>query len=331
MKKQETTGIDVSKATLDVWLHEGKLHKVFSNTGKGFSQLLAWVGKVSKVDFNHWAFCLEYTGMYSVPLCLFLNQNQQCFYLVSGLLVKRSLGLQRGKNDKVDAQALARFAYLHQEELKPYCLPSESITRIKQLLSFRTRLIRQCSGYKVYSQESLQVLGVSQKDLLVKYSRQLISVLRQKIQGLEEELLRCLQTDDQLKETFQNITTIKGVGLILASTLIAHTNNFQSFENWRQFSCYAGIAPFEHRSGSSYRGKTKISTLGNKHLKTLLSQAAATAIQYNPEMKNYYQRRINEGKNKMSTLNIIRNKLVSRIFAVAKRKSPYVDLFKFAA
>ena len=132
-------------------------------------------------------------------------------------------------------------------------------------------------------------------------------------------------------KTYENIQTIKGVGPILAATMIAHTNNFKSFQNWRKFACYAGIAPFEHSSGTSYRGRTRISVLGNRDLKTILSSAAATAILHDSQLKMYYNKRLKEGKNKMSTLNIIRNKIVSRIFAVTKRQTPYVETFKFAA
>ena len=160
---------------------------------------------------------------------------------------------------------------------------------------------------------------------------ELIRVLSENIKVIEHEMMQYIKVDEDINITYKNLTTIKGVGMIVAIALITSTNNFQSFDNWRQFACYAGIAPFEHQSGTSYRGKTRISTLGNRHLKTLLSQAAASSIQFNPEMKIYYQRRVSEGKNKMSTLNIIRNKIVSRMFAIAKRQTPYVDTYKFAA
>ena len=99
----------------------------------------------------------------------------------------------------------------------------------------------------------------------------------------------------------------------------------------KKFACYAGIAPFEYASGTSVKGRTRVHPCANKQLKSLLNMAAMNAIKINGEYKQYYKRRQQEGKNNMSTLNIIRNKILARIFAVVKRQTPYVDLYKFAA
>lgn len=331
MEKREFVGIDVSKLTLDVCLFAKKTHNQFQNNNKGFKKLTKWIEKAASKSISEMEFCFEHTGLYSLPLSIYLDQNKVTFYVVSGLLVKRSLGLKRGKSDKIDAFDLARFVYLHHNELKQYKLPSQSIIKLKQLLSFRVRLIKQRGAYKAHVKETKLVLGHDKEDLIINTSVELIWVLSEKIKAIEHEMIQFIKVDEDINLTYKNLTTIKGVGMIVAIAVITTTNNFQSFNNWRQFACYAGIAPFEHQSGISYRGKTRISTLGNRQLKTLLSQAAASSIQFNPEMKIYYQRRISEGKNKMSTLNIIRNKIVSRIFAVAQRQTPYVDTYKFAA
>jgi transposase len=130
---------------------------------------------------------------------------------------------------------------------------------------------------------------------------------------------------------YQLIQTIRGIGPVLAKYMIIYTENFTLFNDPRKFACFAGIAPFEYSSGSSVKGRTRVHPLANKHLKSLLNMAAMGPIQLDGEYKTYYKRRTDEGKNKMSTLNIIRNKLVFRIFAVVKRGTPYVDLSKFAA
>jgi transposase len=113
--------------------------------------------------------------------------------------------------------------------------------------------------------------------------------------------------------------------------MIVYTDCFTKFNDWRKFASYCGIAPFPYQSGSSVKGRTKVSHLANKKIKALINMCAISAIQHNPEMKQYYQRRLEIGKNKMSTINIIRNKLISRVFAVIKRQTPYVDTMKFAA
>ena len=113
--------------------------------------------------------------------------------------------------------------------------------------------------------------------------------------------------------------------------MLVHTHTFTAFKDARQFACYCGIAPFEYASGTSIKGKTKVSHLANKKLKSLLNMAALNAVRFDSELKAYYERRVKEGKNKMCVLNIIRNKLVSRVFAVVKRGTPYVDVLKWAA
>jgi transposase len=140
-----------------------------------------------------------------------------------------------------------------------------------------------------------------------------------------------IEQSEALQKNYQLLTSIKGVGLITAVYMIAYTENFQKFSNSRQFSCYAGVVPFEHSSGTSIRGKSRVSHYANKKAKRLLNLAASVAIQHNGELKQYYQRRVGEGKSKMSTLNMIRNKLVDRMFAVVKRQTPYQEILSRTA
>jgi transposase len=134
-----------------------------------------------------------------------------------------------------------------------------------------------------------------------------------------------------MKELYDLMVSVKGVGLILASNLLVVTNCFRGFENSRKFACYAGLAPFEKQSGTSLKKKSRVSHYANKKIKVLLNLSAGSAIQSDPELKAYYQRRIANGKSKMSTLNIVRNKIVHRIFAVVTRRTPYVPLYQHAA
>jgi transposase len=110
--------------------------------------------------------------------------------------------------------------------------------------------------------------------------------------------------------------------------MLVTTVNFERFENGRKYACYAGVAPFEHSSGSSIRGKTSVSHLANKRMKTLLFNAANSASQWDPELKNYYQRKKNDGKDHQLIMNSICCKLINRMFAVVKRKSEFVITYK---
>ncbi len=151
------------------------------------------------------------------------------------------------------------------------------------------------------------------------------------IKNVEERMDNIICSMPDWKENYKLVKSVRGVGPVISRYLIIYTENFTRFANYKKFACYAGIAPFEYASGSSVKGRTKVHSCANKQLKSLLNMAAMNAIQINGEYKLYYQRRKKEGKNNMSTLNIIRNKLLSSIFAIVKRQTPYVDLYKFAA
>ncbi len=153
--------------------------------------------------------------------------------------------------------------------------------------------------------------------------------MTKQIDKIEINLDEIIKVNYKLKKQFDLITTIKGVGPQTALFIIAFTDGFNRFDSWRKFASYCGIAPFPYTSRTSKRGKTKVSNLANKKLKSLLDMCAKSAIQSNQEMKIFYERRITLGKSKMSTLNIIRNKLLSRIFAVINRQTPYVNTLAF--
>lgn len=167
--------------------------------------------------------------------------------------------------------------------------------------------------------------------LLFEVQRQVIGVLDVQIAKLEKELERTIGQDPELAQMYRLLTGIKGIGPVTARFLIVHTGGFQTFKTWRKFASYCGIAPFPNSSGTSVRGRTKVSHLANKEGKTLLNLCATSAIQCSPEIRMYYERRVQQGKNKMSTLNIVRNKLLARAFAVVRRGTPYVDTMGYAA
>jgi transposase len=159
----------------------------------------------------------------------------------------------------------------------------------------------------------------------------MIKQLTTEIREVELAIKELLRKDEVLENNYKLLVSIKAVGFVTAVYMLAYTDNFTKFLNSRKFSCYAGLAPFEHSSGTSLKGKKRVSHYANKKAKSLLNLAASVAIQHNKELKQYYQRRVGEGKNKMGALNIIRNKLVDRMFAVVKRQSAYQETLNTAA
>lgn len=331
MKIKETIGIDVSKKTIDVHIHGKNKHKVFKNCPKDIKKMIKWVFKTTDRTEDETMFVFEHTGLYSLELAAVFSKQGIKYAEVSGLEIKRSLGLARGKNDKADAAKIALYGHRLRDELEPSQMPSEAIQSLKKLLSLRGRLVKQRAGFKTSLKEEKRVLKYKDNKLLLDTQEQMIGLLSNKIEKVEKEMHGIIKANQGLKQTYKLITSIKGVGEQTALHMIVYTQDFTRFESWRKFASYCGTAPFPNSSGTSIRGKTKVSHLANKKIKSLLDQCSKTALQHNPEIRQYYNRRLDQGKNKMSTINVIRNKLLGRIFAVVERGTPYVDTLKYAA
>jgi transposase len=329
--KQIIVGIDVSKATLDVFIHGFRYYFKVDNTPQGFVSLLETSCSVANCQKQDLFFCFENTGKYSRMLSVFLHTQSIKFVMEPALKIKKSMGITRGKNDKVDAKRIANYAYEKRESLVATVLPDEKIDQIKSLLSLREKLIKHQTAYKNGLTDLNDCYKDGENDMIKEIQERLIDSLKKEIEKIEGQIFSIIKADESFAKNFDLIFSVKGIGPIIAFYLIAYTANFTLFANARAFACYVGIAPFASSSGTVV-GKSHVHSLGDKKLKSLLNLAAKTVIQRKGEYQQYYHRRVNElGKNKMSTLNIIRNKIVYRVFAVVQRETPYVDLYKFAA
>ena len=331
MNFKEFIGIDISKLSFDVRIHSNQQKSEFKNNDTGFSEMMKWVNKYVCCGKEEILFALEHTGIYSLPICIFLSENQFHYVLLPGLEIKRSLGIQRGKNDTIDSGRIAEYAYQKRDKITPTQLPFKNVLKIRRLLSIRDRLVKHRKGFLKDRGENKKFLKQHENKILFEIVEKSICDINKQINKVEKELDKIVKSDELINKQFNLIISIKGVGKQTALTIIAYTNCFTKFDNWRKFASYAGTAPFPYRSGTSINGRNRVSNLANKKIKALLNMCARSAIEFNPEMKMYFQNRKVKGDNGMGTLNIIRNKLLSRIFAVIKRGTPYVEIHKYAA
>lgn len=331
MKFNDTVGIDISKNWIDVFVHSSQMHEVFENSNKGIKKMLKWSLKTSIYPKDQLLFIFEHTGLYSELITDLLYQEDIIFTIVSGLEIKRSLGLVRGKDDKADSIKIALYGYRLRDEIRPFQPDNTSIKSIKKLLALRERFVKQRAGFKASLKEQKRILKLKEDKVLLDVQAKTINFLTNQISVIEQKLQEIITENQDLKKIFNLITSIKGVGKQTALFLIAYTAGFTKFKNARKFASYCGIAPFPNKSGTSIKGRTKVSNLANKKIKSLLDMCAKTSIQSNMEMKLFYNKRVEQGKNKMATINIIRNKVLARIFAVVKRQTPYVNTMKYAA
>lgn len=333
MQKKYFIGVDVSKKTLDfalVMAAQQRFHLQVENNAAGIKQALKVLQTQFKVQLSQALFCVEHTGLYQNTLLAYLSQKKVCIWLESPLHIKAGSGLQRGKTDKVDANRIAMYAYKNQDRIKIWQQPRQQVQQLSALVALRNRLLE--------AKKQLQVPLAEQKDLLAKsLVRQLHSSSKASLQALTKDIAeveatiqKLIAADEQLKHHYDLLISVQGIGPVTATQVIISTNEFQDFTHAKAFACHAGVVPFAYQSGSSVRGKTKLSPKADKKLKRLLHLAALTAIRVKGELQDYYQRKVDQGKHKMSVLNAVRNKLVLRMFAVVLKNKKYEKNYAYA-
>ncbi|HVA98984.1 MAG TPA: IS110 family transposase [Bacteroidia bacterium] len=329
-----TVGIDVSKSKLDVRFvfepaNTEHPHIIVANNEKGIKGIISFLKK-QKIQPDDALFCFENTGLYSMPLSIYFSKQQLDYWEIPAVEIKRSKGISRGKNDKVDAKDIAFYAVTHGHKLKLSQIPEQDILKLQLLYSEREKLLKAIHAMEA-SVEATNFLSKEVTNEVMAINKKTVAQLKVSLKKIDAAIIVIVKSNKQLEDCFQLATSVPGVGKQSAIYLIIKTRCFTRFKNWRKLACYAGIAPFEYSSGSSIKGKTKVSHVADKKMKSLLNMAALSAKKYDKEISDYYVRKINEGKNPMLVMNAIRCKILSRVFAVINRQTPFVNTQKFAA
>lgn len=267
---------------------------------------------------------MEHTGIYGLELCCFLSHKKLLYTMYSPLHIKRMMGIVRGKNDKADSKMIAQFAYLYRGRLKPSEMPSKTLISLRILINHRQSLVKRKSELKQQSHKMDRMELIVNVSFVARCITREIEWLEKEIEKTEQQMVQLINQDEFVKTNFDLLNSIPGIGLVVASSFLVQTKNFEAFETGRQLACYTGSAPFEYQSGSSIRGKTKTHPIANRQLKALLTNSAYAALRYDPEIKKYYERKTSEGKAPMTVINAIRCKQIYRMFSVVKRGTPFV-------
>jgi len=324
MKRTSFIGIDISKKTLDICLYKpGSATKMYfkkQNNRRGFKSMMKDL-KSSKINLEESFVCLEYCGVYGLELGFFL-EGKIAYCFCNPLHIKRSLGLTRGKTDKLDSFKIARFCYLFRDELKPMCMPTRCMLQLKSLIAERLRITKSIVIEKQVLKELDSTLGANAKAR----AQTRLKILEENKKAVDKEILEQIRSEDSIVKNYELLVSITGISLVNATLMILCTNNFEGISNPRAFACYCGVAPFEHTSGTSIKGKTRVSHYANKKVKANLTNAARSAIIHDPELRIYYKRKRSEGKDHGTVMNAVKFKLITRAFAIVKRGTPYVKL-----
>lgn len=329
-------GIDFSKEKFDatvILIVDGMVnsserpHFSFENNQKGFKKFTSWIseqtGNASKEDI---LLCGENTGLYSQYISNHLYIEGYSLWLESALRIKRSMGIQRIKSDKADSEAIAEYAMRFQDKAIVYEPMKESLKAIKEIFMYRAQLVKERKALHTRSKEKQ-----STDEKITKAIRFMKSSSEMIVRCLDKEIKKCddmmrdlIEQDEELKETYEIVTSIKGFALQNAAIMMVYTNNFAKFGyNPRKLACYYGVAPFGKQSGTSVHTQPHTSPLAHGMIKSLLTQAALSAIIYCPELRAYYHRLLSRGKKPMVAQNNVKNKLIHIITAMVRNKQKY--------
>jgi transposase len=320
-------GVDVSKRTVDIVYTDMQLsvHHKFINDASGMKQLSDWLMQ-NQSSSEDTLFCMETTGLYCFTLTHFLCSRAIDVWVEHSTTIKRAFSLARGKNDKVDAQRIALYATKNLDRLRLWKPMGNTLEKIKHLATLRERLVDTVKRLTVPIEEFEAVGNITMSKLLNKSIKKTLSALHQDIVKVESQIMDIVNEDENLKQLYKIISSVIGIGFVTTINLIVYTHAFDVMNDARKLACYCGVAPFEYSSGTSIRGKTKVHPMANKKLKCNLHMASLTAIKCDPGLKNYYERKVAEGKNKMSVLNAVKNKLLARVVSCVNNRKIYVKL-----
>lgn len=331
-------GIDVSKSWFDLSVlividhqKQGMLTERFANTVAGVKTMDKWL-KAKEIPMDESSLLvIENTGVYHRLIWQYCSEHNLPVYIGNAAQIKWSLGITRGKDDVTDSKRLCNYCYKEAEGLKATPVLDPVLMQLKDLFTARARLISQGNSIKVYLDELKISNSKEVHSIMEKAHRSAKDGIKKSLKEVEDQIRKILREKEAIKRNYDLLLSVPGIGHITAVYMICCTNNFAGNITGKQLACYAGVAPFRNRSGSSIKKRDKVHQMANKNLKKLLHMGAISMISNNREFRQYYDRKVSEGKHELLVINAIRNKIVLRAVAVIKNQKKYVHNYENAA
>jgi len=318
-------GIDVSKEWVDMCIMrdgEALQHQRIDNKQSAIRKWLKQTQQLFGYQKEDVLFAMEFTGIYNYHLLEVVEAAGFRIWLIPGIEINASKGLQRSKNDKEDAKQIAQYAAANLKKVRLWNKPRIVLKELQSLLMMREKLLLSKHQYETTMKEYKSYSGKEEYVIVKDYSSAVLKTICRELKNIEHQINEIIKGDAQLKELNEYITSVDGVGIITSANTLVETNEFRDIKDAKKFGNHSGVVPHSDDSGKKIK-KQKVSHKANKKMKKLLHLAAMSAIRMKGEMRDYYERKIAEGKNKMSVLNAIRNKLILRIFACVNNKRKY--------
>lgn len=329
---KQVVGIDVAQNELvcslgrisEDMIPELYAAKTFSNTTKGFEALLAWQKKQSDPSVAV-RYVMEATGVYHESLAYWLADRGCSLSIVLPNKISnyfRTLDVKT-ITDKTACQAIATFGL--QRHLQDWKRPNPLYKKLRQLVREREQLVQERTTIKnqLHAENAEAEPG---KNSIMRMKKRL-DMLNQQVAEVKSEIQGLVNSKEDVKSSVRQICTISGVGMLTAATALAETNGFELIRNKRQLTSYAGLDVTEKQSGTSVKGKARISKRGNKYLRKSLHMPALAAIRHDEHYKAIYARLVSRHGIKMKAAVAIQRKLLEMIYTIYKTKKDYDPLY----
>lgn len=325
-------GVDFSKKTFDAtMIREGEEENVvlgyskFDNNEKGYKHFLCWAKKTAHNDaLSEWLVCGENTGFYSMGLADWTYEHQMDIWIENAYSIKHSLGLTRGKNDKLDSLRIATFAQEKKLKAHLYKPLQQTLSELKTMIRRRQILdtARKAilNGVKEFEEMFAPTGEIEKLDNKLKEVAKSIKDLENDIERLMAKLC---QEDPEIWMNYCIVHSVKGIGTINTVAMLVYTANFTKYATANKMATAWGVAPFKDDSGTSLHAPARVSSFCNHWLKGLLTCSAVIAVQTDSKMSAYYHKLIERGKQRGVALNNVKSKLIHIVFAMVKNQTMY--------
>ncbi|MDB5126015.1 IS110 family transposase [Mucilaginibacter sp.] len=325
---KQVVGIDVAQKELVVSL--GRMDenavsviyagKAFLNNEKGFASMESWVNKQTFTAYPL-RYVMEATGVYHEKAAYYLSNKK---YDVSIVKPNRISGFFRTLElktitDKSMSQAIAMFGL--EKKLDNWVQPKRVYRSLRQLTREREQLIAERTVIKnqLHAEQAEAFPGED----TIRRMKDRIKIINVQLKEVMVEIRTAIKRDAELKKTIDTITTIPGIGLLTATIVLAETNGFELIQNKRQLTSYAGLDIKEKESGTSVKGKPRISKQGNKYLRKAMYLPALAAIKYSERYKAVFIRIVSRNSVKMKGVIAVGRKLLEMVYTIYKTGKPY--------
>ncbi|MEJ7643853.1 MAG: IS110 family transposase [Chryseolinea sp.] len=293
---------------------------VFPNTTNGFEALIAWVKRVTEPSLCT-RFVMEATGVYHEKFAYFLaDQDLEVSIVLPNKISNYFKSLEvKTTTDRTASEAIALFGLDRQLDI--WHKPKTVFKRLRQLCRERNQLVDERTIVK--NQLHAECSEVEPLTNSIKRMEKRIVILVKQEAEVKKEIAEMVSKDKQVSDSVKLITTIPGVSLITAATVLAETNGFELIRNRRQLTSYAGLDVREKQSGTSVKGKPRISKRGNRYLRKCLYMPALCAVRFNRQSKELYTRLVSKHGIKMKASVAVQRKLLELMYTLYKTNTPY--------